>query len=380
VKTGRDALSIVQVNYVFDKELKDPVDLLDRYATLTGWSEALVAAGAGAVTAVQRFHHDARITRNGVRYVFTRARGWRFAREIASARGDLVHVHGTIFPARTRLLRIALPASAALVVQNHSDGGAVGRAPLFRLRGRLNRGIVDGYLFAATEHAAAWRDAGFIAAAQPIYQVMESSTSLRPIARDAARHTTGMLGDPAVLWVGRLNANKDPLTVLAGFEQALAALPDATLTMVYGGADLVDEVRRRVNGSARLRDRVRLAGAVRHEEMPSFFSAADLYVGGSHHEGSGYALIEACACSVVPVVTDIPTFRLLAGGAGALWPPGDAGACARALVDVARRDLGAERTRLSAHFTRELTWTAIGRRALAIYQEVVARRATRPRA
>ena len=66
MKTGRDALSIVQVNYVFDKELKDPVDLLDRYPTLTGWSEALLAAGAGAVTVVQRFHRDARITRNGV--------------------------------------------------------------------------------------------------------------------------------------------------------------------------------------------------------------------------------------------------------------------------------------------------------------------------
>ena len=34
-----------------------------------------------------------------------------------------------------------------------------------------------------------------------------------------------MQGDPAMLWVGRLDANKDPLTVLAGFEQALAAIP-----------------------------------------------------------------------------------------------------------------------------------------------------------
>jgi len=380
VKTGREALSVVQVNYVFDKELKDPVDLLDRYATLTGWSEALVAAGAGAVTAVQRFHRDARITRNGVAYVFSRARGWRFARETASARADLVHVNGMIFPARTRLLRRALPVSSALAVQNHSGGGPLGRAPLFRLLGRLNRGIADGYLFAAVEHAAAWRDAGFIAARQPIYQVMESSTSLAPVARDAARRTTGIHGNPAVLWVGRLNANKDPMTVLAGFEQALHTLPNATLTMIYGSAELLGDVRRCVNASATLRERVRLAGAVRHDEMPAFFSAADLYVGGSHHEGSGYALIEACACGAVPVVTDIPTFRLITGGAGALWPPGDAGAFARTLIEVARRPLDAERARLSAHFTRELAWPAIGRRALAIYQEVVALRATGLRA
>ena len=45
--------------------------------------------------------------------------------------------------------------------------------------------------------------------------------------------------------------------------------------------------------------------------MAAFYSAADLFVVGSHHEGSGYSLMEACACGAMPVVTDIPTFRLL---------------------------------------------------------------------
>src|SRR6185295_19645288 len=98
-------------------------------------------------------------------------------------------------------------------------------------------------------------------------------------------------------------------------------VPDATLSMVYSESELLDDVQRRVKNSAALRQRVRLVGAVPHERMAAFFSAADLYVGGSHHEGSGYALIEACACGAVPVVTDIPTFRLITGGAGALWSP-----------------------------------------------------------
>ena len=108
-------------------------------------------------------------------------------------------------------------------------------------------------------------------------------------------------------------------------------------------------MRERVQRSPALRDRVRLVGAVPHDRMAPFYSAADLFVVGSHHEGSGYALMEACACGAVPVVTDIPTFRLLtAGGSvGALWTPGDAAGCARALVDVGRRDLDAERARLA---------------------------------
>jgi glycosyltransferase involved in cell wall biosynthesis len=375
VKTRRQALSIVQVNYVFDKELTDPSALLDRYFTLTGWSEALLAAGAGEVAVVQRFHRPARITRNGVTYVFSDERAWPFARRVAEADADLAHVNGMIFPGRTRLLRRALSPTTAIVVQNHSDGGVVGRAPWLRLAGRAHRGVADAYLFAATEHATAWRDAGLIAPGQPIYQVMEASTLFRPLPRAEARMATGIHGEPAVLWVGRLNANKDPITILDGLERAVERLPTATLTMIYSEADLLGQVQRRVSDSTALRPRVRLVGAVPHDRMAAWFSAADLFVVGSHHEGSGYALMEACACGAVPVVTDIPTFRLLAGGAGARWPAGDAAAFARALVEAGEGDLNEQRAKVGDHFRRELTWEAIGRRALEIYEEVVARRA-----
>ena len=61
-----------------------------------------------------------------------------------------------------------------------------------------------------------------------------------------------------------------------------------------------------------------------------------MFVSGSHSEGSGYALIEAMSAGVVPVVTDIPSFRAIAGDCGARWPPGDAGAFADALLTRVR--------------------------------------------
>ena len=110
--------------------------------------------------------------------------------------------------------------------------------------------------------------------------------------------------------------------------------------------------------------------------MAAYYSAADIFIAGSHHEGSGYSLMEACACGAIPVVTDIPTFRLMtgAGTVGALWTPGDAASCARAIADVSARDLSAARATLAAHFDRALSWDAVGRRALAIYHEVIATR------
>ena len=373
MKTGQSRLSVVQVNYAYDKGLTDPDALLERYFTLTGWSEALVRAGAGPVAVVQQFDRDVQVERNGVDYVFRRA---AIPAAVAARRPDLAHVNGLIFPARTWRLRRALDAACAVVVQSHSDGGAIGRVPALRLLGRAARRAPDAFLFAADEHAAAWRRAGCLAPDQRTDQVMEASTRLQPIARDQAREASGLRGAPAILWVGRLNANKDPLTVLDAFERAAADLPGAALTMIYGTGELIEEVRARIARSPALCERVRLAGVVPHERMAAFYSAADLFVAGSHHEGSGYALMEACACGAVPVVTGIPTFRLLTGGGavGALWTPGDAAGCARALVDVASRDLDAERATLADHFARELSWDAVGRRALEIYVDVITKR------
>jgi glycosyltransferase involved in cell wall biosynthesis len=376
VKIPGKPVSVVQVNYAYDKALADPDALLDRYFTLTGWSGALVEAGAGRVAVVQRFHRRARVIRNGVDYIF-RQQG--MAAAAAACHPDVAHVNGLEFALATWRLRRVLPRSAAVVVQNHADGGSVGRAPWLRLAGRATRRAVDAFLFAAAEHGDAWRRAGFVARNQPAYCVMEASTTLRPMEAAAARAESGLQGSPALLWVGRLNANKDPLVVLDAFERSLADLPGAVLTMIYSTGELLAEVRGKIDRSPALRERVRLSGAVPHERMAAYFSAADVFLVGSHHEGSGYSLMEACACGAVPVVTDIPTYRLLTGGViGALWTPGDAASAARALVDVGRRDLAAERARAIDRFARDLSWSAVGRRALEIYQEVLSVRGRRP--
>ncbi len=374
MKTGPKTPSVVQVNFAYDNRLTDPDQLLRRYFTLTGWSDALVRAGAGTVAVIQQFHRDADVERHGVRYLFRRQ---RLQPAAASLRPDIAHVHGLEFPARTWLLRRALDRDAAVVVQSHADGGAIGRAPRLRLLGRAARHAVDAFLFAADEHAETWRGAGLVAAHQPTYRIMPASTSLRPCPGPAAE--TGVSGSPAVLWVGRLNTNKDPLTAIDGFERALRHLPDAMLTMIFSEAELLPDVEQRLQRSPALRARVRLVGEIAHERMAAWYSAADLFLVGSHHEGSGYSLMEAIACGAWPVVTTIPTFRLLTGGgrAGTLWRPGDPDDCARALVEAGTADRERARAQLAAHFARELSWDAVGRRAVEIYEDVLGARRSR---
>jgi glycosyltransferase involved in cell wall biosynthesis len=102
--------------------------------------------------------------------------------------------------------------------------------------------------------------------------------------------------------------------------------------------------------------------------------AADIFVSGSHREGSGYSLIEALACGLPPVVTDIPSFRSLtgAGAVGMLWPPGDSRVLAEALQHVASRAGRAMRAAVRKHFQSELSFDSVGSKLAAMYRDVLA--------
>jgi len=99
-------------------------------------------------------------------------------------------------------------------------------------------------------------------------------------------------------------------------------------------------------------------------------------VQGSHREGSGYSVIEAMACGLSPVVTDIPSFRSLLGPlpdqqAAALWPVGDATGLADALVGLAQQPLRHRQRRVLARFDAHCSFAAVGRGLLAAYADAL---------
>jgi glycosyltransferase involved in cell wall biosynthesis len=372
---------IVQANAVYDRSFKTPAELLDAYHTLTEWSDAVAGAGA-RVSVVQRFHSAATVDHHGIPYQFVtdKLTPWlsmgdapkEFIDAIAALSPDVVHFNGLIFPALVTALRDALGSRPAIVAQHHGGefpirpGGVLGWWAARRWRGLA---AADAVSFTAREQAEPWRAAGVIGD-QRIIEIVEASTTLRTVARERARAAIDVTGAPVILWVGRLTINKDPLTVLYGLEKALPSLKGAQVVMVFGDDTLLPTVEERVRASVILSSAVILAGRVPRDEMPNYYGAADVFISGSHSEGSGYALIESMAAGVVPVVTDIPPFRKIAGDCGQRWEPGDPQQLAAALQRALSGDLAAERQRVRARFERELSWDAIGRRTVNEYQQL----------
>jgi glycosyltransferase involved in cell wall biosynthesis len=181
---------------------------------------------------------------------------------------------------------------------------------------------------------------------------------------------TGLHGDPAVLWVGHLDRNKDPLTVLEGVARAVADLPRLTLWCCFGSAPLRATVEARIARDPALRGRVHLLGRVPHEQVEMLMRAADLFVLGSHREGGNTSLIEALATGLTPVVTDISSTRALTGNGavGLVWPCGDSRALAQALRAAAAARGPGTRAAVRAHFDEHLSIVALGRKLSAAYR------------
>jgi glycosyltransferase involved in cell wall biosynthesis len=263
-----------------------------------------------------------------------------------------------------------------IILQDHASG-----PPRIWRRTSMRRGmsVAAGVAFCSLDQARPFAKAGLIGASTKVYEIPESTSRFSPADRDDARGATGVEGHPAVLWVGHLNANKDPLTVLEGISAAIRELPQLRFYCCFGNAPLLCAVQRRIASDARLRDRVHLLGRLPHERIELMMRAADIFVLGSHREGSGYSLIEALACGLPPVVTDIPSFRSLTkgGSVGALWPCDDSRALCQTLLSIAHGSGSELRAAVRMHFERELSSNALGIKLTAMYADVLARQRAR---
>jgi glycosyltransferase involved in cell wall biosynthesis len=384
-------LHVVPLIYFYEADLTTPESLLDRYATIRPFAKALHDEGV-RITIVQRFHTNLDFWDGGIHFRFCAdscepaLRKWEIpgsfhssVRAVCTA-GHLsgpvqtaVHLNGLLYPLQLRALRNFLPPDCSIVAQHHADGPW---PPFVRPLQRWGLRAADGFFFAAHDLAAWWVDHGLISKRQSIFQIMEGSNSFRCEDRVTARTRTRMAGNPVVLWVGRLIPLKDPLTVLEGFTRVLQHLPQARLYMAYGTADMLPAVRERILASKALSEAVTLLGRIEHSQLEDIYNSSDYFVLGSHHEGSGFSLAEAMACGVVPVVTDIPSFRVMTDGGriGACWRPGSPEAFADKFLEVMRQPLEQLSRRAHSFFHSQLSYKAIARDSVHAYREVTAAR------
>lgn len=292
----------------------------------------------------------------------------RFLERLATIAPDVIHFEGLCFARELRAVATTLPGVPVLA---QDQGSGVPRG-WRRAWYRWGFARLAGVAFTTRTQTAPFVAAGVLRPTLPVFEVLTVSTRFTAADQGAARRVTGLDGDPGLLWVGNLTANKDPLTALDAVARATCDLPGLRLTMCFRSGPLLAAVQARIAPDPMLRTRVRLLGTLPQAAIETHLQAADFLLPASHVEACGAAVIEALACGTTPLVTDIPSFRRLTGNGarGAPVPVGDATALAAALRDWSARDRASLRRAARVHFEHNLSVPALGRELRLAYRGV----------
>jgi glycosyltransferase involved in cell wall biosynthesis len=185
----------------------------------------------------------------------------------------------------------------------------------------------------------------------------------QPLARDAVRAELG-LRRTTLLSVGHLIARKAHDLVI----RALEALPDTDLLIVGDGPERASlaALAARLGLSAR----VRFVAARPQDELPRYYSAADVLVLASSREGWANVLLEAMACGTPVVASNVGGAAELvtAPAAGVLFDRHEPAALARAIRHVTAAKTDRSHTRRHAE---QFSWSATTRGQLELFGSVL---------
>jgi D-inositol-3-phosphate glycosyltransferase len=201
----------------------------------------------------------------------------------------------------------------------------------------------------------------------------------RPGDRTEARRLLDVpQDDPVILFVGRIDPIKgiDVLVdALCGLRREMWLTAPPRLLLVGGGEDepAFDALISRA-AARNLLDRITFAGSISHNDLPTYYHAADVVAVPSFYESFGLVAVEAMACGT-PVVASRAgglAFTVDDGQTGYLVPHNDPDALAermyRVLTDAPLRAcLGARATVAAQRFA----WPVIASRVVHIYDQLI---------
>jgi len=148
--------------------------------------------------------------------------------------------------------------------------------------------------------------------------------------------------------------------------------PETDLLLLGGGSQV--QAIRQILTRGGVQEQVTFAGQIPNRDMPRYYHMADLYISPSHVDGSSVSLMEALACGLPCLVSDIPANKewVTEGVNGWLFPNGDDGAlAAKILAAMDARDSLARMGQAARRTAEEKAdWKKNFHQLLETYQQI----------
>jgi glycosyltransferase involved in cell wall biosynthesis len=190
------------------------------------------------------------------------------------------------------------------------------------------------------------------------------------------RETLRLADRRVVLTVARLVPIKNVRLLVEAVALVRERVGDVHLVIVGAGPET--ESLKQLATVLEIADAVTFAGSVPHAETPAFYRAADVFALSSDFDNSPNVVLEAMACGLPIVTTDVGGVRefVADGSGGVVVPRGDATALAAALYTYLASPpaAGAAGAFNRARAAAEFSWRTSALRLLDVYHQVIAAR------
>ena len=167
-----------------------------------------------------------------------------------------------------------------------------------------------GYLFSAVSpRAAAELGAQGVAPERVTYVPVGVDTEQFQTSGKAAETRTKLDIPPealVLLYVGRLSRPKNLFALVDAFAELKNTVDQAVL-LIVGSGELERPLARYID-ERKVPD-VRLLGFIPNQKLAGVYGCADFFVMSSTYEGQPVVLLEAMACGLPPILSDIPAMR-----------------------------------------------------------------------
>lgn len=320
-------LKFIHLNYHCHTEFTDPLQVIEKHKLSSGFINFI--KNHVQFISIKHSNYQGRQIIKDVPYHFFKSKNkfwyipFKTLRFIKAEAPDIVLVEGFVFPLQVIFLRAIIGKKAIIITQHQGEKPFKGIKKIFQ---KFSGRCINAFAFASIGNADVWLSSKIIDTKNKCFEVVSASTTFKGKNKLQSKAELHLNGKQIFLWVGRLNTNKDPLTILKAFNNYLQNHSEARLYMIYQTEDLLPQVKAYIEKKELLQNKVLLIGEKKHAELETWYSAADYFISGSHFEGGGYALVEAMTCGCIPIITDIPSFRHFTnnGDLGFLYTAGNA--------------------------------------------------------
>lgn len=299
-----------------------------------GWRVSVVTlSGNGAESAAELAAAGVSFLSLEMRKGLADPRGWlRLHRWLRQAAPDIVHAHLPHAAWMARWSRLGAPQPVVIDSIHTSDTGTWAR----RVGYRFSRWLSHRVSAVSSGAAQAWRQARMVSPDRLL--VIPNGVDVErwrpdPSSRNELRQRLGLKDEFLWLAAGRLHPVKDYPAIL----WAMMEVPK-TSHLVIAGAGPEEGSLRRLAIQFGVQSRVRFVGF--QPDVLPWMQAADAFVLASRWEGLPMTLLEAGACALPAVATDVPGSREIVthGETGFLAPAGDSVALRSAMHRMMRLD------------------------------------------